>query len=272
MKRVIRLALLVGATTCIFSFFGCRNKHILDGPGMVNDLSWKAFTIYRGDSYAQHNFSFTVERTEKGYLLTGVCRGKDGDEYDVEEGMLLSAKDIQYLRILNLGDLPDVVPATPEELEDTAGYGITAFTDAGIEYLGNRFVPSLSDGDYAGAFEIYANTCDEFITQAKTGDPYDTHNLPKEPFAFLMNLGICFVIGLVIAAIATAIMKGQLKSVRSQSGAANYVKTGSLNVTHRQDLFRYRDVKRTAKPKDSGGSSTHTSSSGRSHGGGGGKF
>ena len=154
----------------------------------------------------------------------------------------------------------------------TAGYGITAFTDAGIEYLGNRFVPSLSDGDYAGAFEIYANTCDEFITQAKTGDPYDTHNLPKEPFAFLMNLGICFVIGLAIAAIATAIMKGQLKSVRSQSGAANYVKTGSLNVTHRQDLFLYRDVKRTAKPKDSGGSSTHTSSSGRSHGGGGGKF
>ena len=154
----------------------------------------------------------------------------------------------------------------------TAGYGITAFTDAGIEYLGNRFVPSLSDGDYAGAFGIYADHCDEFITQAKTGDPYDTHNLPKEPFAFLMNLAICFVIGLVIAAIATAIMKGQLKSVRSQAGASSYVKSGSLNVTHRQDLFLYRDVKRTAKPKDSGGSSTHTSSSGRSHGGGGGKF
>lgn len=154
----------------------------------------------------------------------------------------------------------------------TAGYGITAFTDAGIEYLGNRFVPSLSDGDYAAAFGIYADHCDEFITQAKTGDPYDTHNLPKEPFDFLMNLAICFVIGLVIAAIATAIMKGQLKSVRSQAGASSYVKSGSLNVTHRQDLFLYRDVKRTAKPKDSGGSSTHTSSSGRSHGGGGGKF
>ena len=154
----------------------------------------------------------------------------------------------------------------------TAGYGITAFTDAGIEYLGNRFVPSLSDGDYAGAFEIYADHCDEFITQAKTGDPYDTHNLPKEPFDFLLNLAISFVIGLVIAAIATAIMKGQLKSVRAQAGASGYVKNGSMNVTHRQDLFLYRDVKRTAKPKDSSGSSTHTSSSGRSHGGGGGKF
>lgn len=154
----------------------------------------------------------------------------------------------------------------------TAGYGITAFTDAGIEYLGNRFVPSLSDGDYAGAFEIFADHCDEFITQAKTGDPYDTHNLPKEPFDFLLNLAVSFVIGLVIAAIATAVMKGKLKSVRAQAGASGYVKTGSMNVTHRQDLFLYRDVNRTAKPKDSSGSSTHTSSSGRSHGGGGGKF
>lgn len=154
----------------------------------------------------------------------------------------------------------------------TAGYGITAFTDAGIEYLGNRFVPSLSDGDYAGAFEIFADHCDEFITQAKTGDPYDTHNLPKEPFDFLLNLAVSFVIGLVIAAIATAVMKGKLKSVRAQAGASGYVKTGSMNVTHRQDLFLYRDVSRTAKPKDSSGSSTHTSSSGRSHGGGGGKF
>ena len=154
----------------------------------------------------------------------------------------------------------------------TAGYGITAFTDAGSEYLGNRFVPSLSDGDYAGAFEIFADHCDEFITQAKTGDPYDTHNLPKEPFDFLLNLAVSFVIGLVIAAIATAVMKGKLKSVRAQAGASGYVKTGSMNVTHRQDLFLYRDVNRTAKPKDSSGSSTHTSSSGRSHGGGVGKF
>ena len=154
----------------------------------------------------------------------------------------------------------------------TAGYGITAFTDAGIEYLGNRFVPSLSGGDYAGAFEIYADHCDEFITQAKTGDPYDTHNLPKEPFDFLLNLAVSFVIGLVIAAIATAVMKGKLKSVRAQAGASGYVKTGSMNVTHRQDLFLYRDVKRTAKPKDSSGSSTHTSSSGRSHGGRSGRF
>ena len=118
MKRVIRFVFFAGTTVGIFSFFGCRNKHILDGPGMVNDLSWKSFTISRCDSYAQHNFSFTVERTEKGYLLTGACRGEYGDEYDVEEGMLLPAKEIQYLRTLNLGDLPDAVPASQDDLDD----------------------------------------------------------------------------------------------------------------------------------------------------------
>lgn len=154
----------------------------------------------------------------------------------------------------------------------TCGYGKTAFTDAGIEYIGEQFVPSLRDGNYVDAFAIYADTCDDFITQAKTGDPYDSHNLPKGPFNFFVNLLVCLVIGFVFALIVTAIMKGKLKTVRFQSGAANYVKAGSMNVTHRQDLFLYRDVRRTPKPKSSSGSSTHTSSSGRSHGGGGGKF
>ena len=154
----------------------------------------------------------------------------------------------------------------------TSGYGITAFTDAGIEYIGEQIVPSLSDGDYAGAFTIFADTCELFITQARAGEPFDSHNLPKEPFSFFSTLLVCLGIGFVIALIVTAVMKGQLKTVRAQSGAANYVKAGSLNVTHRQDLFLYRDVQRREKPKESSGSSTHTSSSGRSHGGGGGKF
>ena len=154
----------------------------------------------------------------------------------------------------------------------TTGYGITVFTDAGIEYLGEQFVPALSDGDDVDAFVTYAENCDLFITQAETGEPYDTHNMPKEPFGFFVTLLISIAIGFFIALIATAIMKGKLKSVHAQSGAADYVKAGSMNVTHRQDLFLYREVHKREKPKETSGSSTHTSSSGRSHGGGGGKF
>ena len=59
--------------------------------------------------------------------------------------------------------------------------------------------------------------------------------------------------------------------------ANSYVKSGSFNVTERSDLYLYRHVSKTAKPKDNGGSSgggssTHTSSSGTSHGGSSGSF
>lgn len=153
----------------------------------------------------------------------------------------------------------------------TTGYGITAVTDAGLEYMSDRFVPMLSDENYAEAFDTFADLCDSFITQAKTGDPYDSHNLPKDPFNFVLNLLICLAIGLVVALIYTGSMKGQLKTVRQQAKADAYVTPGSLQLTGSRDLFLYTHVTKTERAQ-SGGSSTHTSSSGTTHGGGGGKF
>ena len=161
----------------------------------------------------------------------------------------------------------------------TTGYGITALTDAGIEYISKKFLSDLSDGDYAQAFTTYAELCDQFITQAKTGEPYDIGNMPKEPFNVAWNILVAFVIGLVVAFVVTNIMKKQLKTVQLKSEANNYVKSNSMIVTENRDLFLYNQVSRRARPKEtdnrsgsSGGSSTHTSSSGSSHGGGGGKF
>lgn len=152
----------------------------------------------------------------------------------------------------------------------TCGYAIRAFTNAGIDYIGEKITPYLSDGEYADAFNEFADQCEAFVAQARTGDPYDTHNLPKEPFGFLFAAFIALVIGLLIALIYTGILRGQLKSVRQQAGASEYVRSGSLDIRIMKDLFLYRTIRRTPKP--SGGSSTHRSSSGRSHGGGGGKF
>lgn len=154
----------------------------------------------------------------------------------------------------------------------TSGRGITAFTDAGIEYLGEQFVPLLTDGDYGGAFTVFAQQCELFLEQAATGSPYDVGNLPKGSFPFFSRLVISLVIGLVAALIVTGVLKGQLKSVRQQPGANAYMIPGSMAVTAANEFFLYRNVSRTQKQSSSGGSSTHTSSSGRSHGGGGGKF
>ncbi len=159
----------------------------------------------------------------------------------------------------------------------TAGYGITAVTDAGWEYIAERFTEDLSEGDYAGAFTIFAGQCDDFITQARTGEPYDVGNLPKKPFGFGLHFAVTFGAGFVIALIVTGDMAGQLKTVGSKRAADNYVKPGSMQLTKRSDLFLYHRVSRRARPtgsgsRSSGGSSTHRSSSGRRHGGGGGKF
>lgn len=156
----------------------------------------------------------------------------------------------------------------------TRGFGSTAVTDAGLEYMSNQFLEDLSAGNYLDAFLTYAEQCDQFIAQAKLGTPYDVDNVPKEPFPWLLCIGISLAVGLVSAVIVTGVMKSQLKSVKSSRNAGNYVKEGSLEITEHSDLYLYSHISRVPIPKNthSGGSSVHTSSSGASHGGGGGKF
>ena len=158
----------------------------------------------------------------------------------------------------------------------TCGYGITAFTDAGIQYLGQQLTPFMAEGDYAGAFRTFVQWTDDYVTAAREGHPYDVNTLPREPLS-PMYLVLALGIGLVLAWVIVGVMKGQLRSVAFQENAASYVREGSMKLTNQRDLFLYRDVHRTEHVEekdssDSGGSSTHTSSSGTTHGGGGGSF
>ena len=156
----------------------------------------------------------------------------------------------------------------------THGYGITAFTDAGCDYIADQFKSSLSNGEYETAFEIYIDQCDAFVTQAREYRPYDNSNLPKKPLGIIW-IPVALVLGFICAVSIVGGMKRQLKTVTRKTTAGNYQKKGSLKVTESRDLFLYENVTRTAKPKESeqdSGSSTHTSSSGETHGGSSGKF
>ena len=158
----------------------------------------------------------------------------------------------------------------------TCGYGITAFTDAGIQYLGEQMTPDMADGDYAAAFRTFVQWSDAYIDAARSGRPYDVKNLPREPLS-LMYLFLALGIGLVLAWVVVGVMKSRLRSVAFQENAASYVREGSMNLTNSREPFLYRDVHRTERVEEkdsdsSGGSSTHTSSSGTTHGGGGGSF
>ena len=160
----------------------------------------------------------------------------------------------------------------------TKGYSIFAFTDAGIEFLGERLkADGLSDGGYANAFNGFADWCDKFFEKAAAGDPYDEGSLPKTSADVAKLVILAFGGGLVIAWFVMKGMKGKLKTVRKNSQAADYVRPGSLQVIYANEQFLYKNVTRVKQETESssgggGGSSTHSSSSGSSHGGGGGKF
>lgn len=61
---------------------------------------------------------------------------------------------------------------------------------------------------------------------------------------------IAVAIGALLALlIPMSILKGQLKTVRRQNTAANYVRPNSMQLTQKRDIYLYRNVIRTAIPK-----------------------
>lgn len=160
----------------------------------------------------------------------------------------------------------------------TTGYGIEVFTDAGLDYIEDEFIPYLSKGEYAKSFNCFVDCCEKFLIQAENGNPYDIDNMPIKLLE-LKYIPIAIIIGFIIATIVVSVMKSSLTSVRNQKAAANYMRNGSMKITNQRDSFLYKNVSKIKRDTSSsssgghrGGSSTHRSSSGKSHGGSHGKF
>ena len=138
------------------------------------------------------------------------------------------------------------------------GEGAQIFPSSTIDKIGSAITGDLKDGDYADAFDLFVDKAVYYIDGERNGYPF---NVGK-------SLLIAAAVGLVIALIVTAIFKAQLKSVRKQAAAQNYVKPGSMQVTVHNDFFLYRDVTRTKKESSSGSSGGSSGGSARSTGGG----
>lgn len=171
----------------------------------------------------------------------------------------------------------------------TTGYGITALTDAGIDYISEHFLDDLSSGDYNDAFKMYAYLVSTFVQQAQTGEAYDYNNLDEYDAYYDSDdyyssgdseslFGIASVVGVVggiiISLIVISILKGKMKTVYHKAQANDYLVSDSLKITGAHDIFISSHISKTARESKSsgGGSSTHSGSSGTSHGGGGGRF
>lgn len=60
---------------------------------------------------------------------------------------------------------------------------------------------------------------------------------------------ISLLIGVAIGFVVVSVLKSQLRSVRRQSGAANYLTEGSLDLRVCQDRYLYQNTTRTPRAK-----------------------
>ena len=209
---------------------------------------------------------------------------KLADEYQIDVVILtvysLNGKDItayadDYLDYNGYGigaDHSGVLLMLSMEYRDwaisTCGDGIQALTDYGQDQLMDAVLDYLGNDDYYDGFRTYLNELDYYFEAWANGEPIDN----GMRFSFI-NILVALAIGLVAGGITTSVMQAGMRTAKPQRSAQSYMKTGSYYLSGQRDIFLYSHTSKVRKPtSSSGGSSTHRSSSGRSHGGSRGKF
>ena len=208
------------------------------------------------------------------YSLMGKSAQDFADDFYDYNGYGMGTEDSGILLLISMEDRDWAI--------STYGFGIYAFTDVGIQFLTDAFLSELSDGDYMEAFTIYADKADDLLTRAANGNPLDADDIRqmqkqvwKSRVPGMIGAGV--VLGILLAYIIT---RASMKKANGLIGggaceAGMYMVPGSMKITGAGEFRIGTRVNRIYSPrqeKQSGGSSTHVSSSGRSHGGASGKF
>ena len=280
MKKILITVILSLALLLILpiSAFADTGKYVVDNGNLLNNAEEAALEEKLEAISEKYDFDVVALTISEGVVTSqSDAEAYADDYYDYNgyknDGCLLLISEDHYWHI------------------STKGYGITAITDYGIDVLGEDVIyPYFGNEDWNGGFNAYADLIDSFVSQAKSGEPYDVDNTytnkSGNTYSFdtsdeddddvtVGSFIISFIVAIIIAAVITGMVKSGYKPVRFKASAADYLVGGSLNVTGEYDRFLYSNVTKTRIEKSSsssGGSSTHTSSSGSSHGGGGGRF
>ena len=219
---------------------------VRDGANLLTDAEESALRTRLAalsDQYGAQVCVATVSSVEGKDMDVFVENLYDHDGYGLGEDkagvlLLVSMNPRQY-RILSNGFAAQAIPM-----------------DA-IDAISEAIVPSLSGGNYAAAFNAYADKCAYYLDGHINGFPFDSGK-------YLM---IALAVGALSGVVTAFVLKGQLKSVRPQNRANSYVKQGSMKLTQSEDHFMYRTVTKKERPKEDSSSGSDSGSS-RNVGGG----
>lgn len=281
MKKLLSLLLCLAVLGSLVLTVSAQKNYIIDEADLLDTYDIQSLTEMAEKFNAQYDMDAVVLTVNS---LNGVDIQAYADGFYDQNGY---AED---------GVLMILAMAEREYYITTTGEAIYALTDYALYQMEEAFLDDLSDGDYFDAFYSYlcdaayyveeyrgSGAVDGYIPEA---DKYYGHTdvvYSEEPtYEDLAGTawGISMVIGLVIAGISLLIMRAGMNTKVKQHAAGDYLKEGSFNLSRNQDLFLYSQVSKRRKPQNNdsgtrsggGGSGVHRSSSGRSHGGRGGKF
>ncbi len=259
MKRTFSciLLLLISLTLIIPAFAEFKNPPIIDNAGYLMQSELAELSVALDE--VREKYDFEVAIYTESDMSSDTAEASADDIYDYQGYGGGESFD---------GIMLYICSDTSEYHFTTHGKGLQYFNSNGLIYLESKVLPHLRNGDFYDAFMAYTETADELLKMASEGNPYNEKHYSK---TYIFGVIItCLIIPLLIAFIK---MNGKLKKMKTaveNDYAANYVKPGSKNITVSRDFFLYSNITKTEKAKSSSG--THTSSSGRTHGGRGGSF
>lgn len=138
------------------------------------------------------------------------------------------------------------------------GFGETALTDYGREYICEHFLDDFADDDWFHGVYDYLSYTDDLLSQAREGKIYDRYNWITGGVLWVSSLILGVVISLIVCTIQRAMMR---KKVREQTSALGYVH-GDVHITRKRDVYSHTtEVRRKIEKKDSGSSGSHSHSS-----------
>ena len=158
------------------------------------------------------------------------------------------------------------------DLDFNSERGDEIFTEAGRDWMENRFLIHFRGDDFYSGFMEYLNTCEEYLEAARNGEPVGK-GMPSSADEGKLSPAIALIPGAIAALLVGIFTCAPMHSAGVKRDADQYVVHGSLDLCRRSDMFLHRSVSRrprqTQSSGDSGGS--HHYSSG-SHSGRSGKF
>ncbi len=160
------------------------------------------------------------------------------------------------------------------------GDACDVFGDQAQERLENALLDDLGSGDYYDAFSAYLYTAESCLANSEAEEyPSDTTRLEDDDDGSDVSIIWSIVVGVAAASVSLIVMRSGMNTTKRQSGAAEYIKSGSYHLRENRDMFLYSQVKKTKKSQNNNSSGSRSgrsrSSSSRSssrRSGRGGKF